>query len=62
MPGELDARLAAAAIIAVRRDLSEANWQAIVAGTSVAQRHPVAVTEAERAFDLLATGFERAAH
>lgn len=56
-PGELDARLAASAIIAVRRNLSEANWRELAAGRSAAQRHPVAVAEAERAFDLLASGF-----
>ncbi|MFE3229032.1 TetR family transcriptional regulator [Nocardia sp. NPDC059228] len=53
---ELDARLAASAIIAVQRNLSEANWHALVNGQSAAQRHPVAVAEAERAFDLLEGG------
>ncbi|WP_327115058.1 TetR/AcrR family transcriptional regulator [Nocardia sp. NBC_01730] len=55
-PGELDARLAASAVIAVQRNLSEANWRALATGHTAAQRHPVAVTEAERAFDLLASG------
>lgn len=56
-PGELDARLAASAIIAVRRNLCEANWRELADGRSAAQRHPSAVAEAERAFDLLASGF-----
>lgn len=54
---DLDARLAAAAIIAVRRNLSEANWHALAHGRTVAQRYPAAIAEAERAFDLLAGGF-----
>jgi len=54
---ELDARLAASAITAVRRNLCEANWRELVAGSSAVQRHPTAVIEAERAFDLLASGF-----
>ncbi|WP_329409508.1 hypothetical protein OG563_44135 [Nocardia vinacea] len=48
--------MAASAIIAVQRNLSEANWRALATGHSAAQRRPVAVTEAERAFDLLASG------
>lgn len=55
-PGELDARLAASAIIAVQRNLSEANWHALANGQTAAQRHPVAVGEAERAFELLDRG------
>ncbi|WP_327150907.1 TetR family transcriptional regulator [Nocardia sp. NBC_01329] len=55
-PGDLDARLAASVIIAVQRNLSEANWHALVSGRTAAQRHPVAVAEAERAFDLLVRG------
>lgn len=55
-PGQLDARLAASAIIAVQRNLSEANWRALANGQTAAQRHPVAVTEAERAFGLLDRG------
>jgi AcrR family transcriptional regulator len=55
-PGDLDARLAATAIIAVQRNLGEANWRELAAGHSAAQRHPAAVREAERAFDLLADG------
>jgi AcrR family transcriptional regulator len=55
-PGELDARLAASAIIAVQRNLSEANWHALANGQTTDQRHPVAVAEAERAFDLLDRG------
>lgn len=57
-PMELDARLAASAIIAVQRNLSEANWHALVNGQTAVQRHPVAVAEAERAFDLLARGID----
>lgn len=56
-PGDLDARLAASAIIAVRRNLCEANWRELAAGHSAAHRHSVAVAEAERAFELLADGF-----
>ncbi|MFE3794747.1 TetR family transcriptional regulator [Nocardia tengchongensis] len=55
-PGDLDARLAASAIIAVQRNLGDANQRELVAGHSAAQRHPIAVAEAERAFDLLADG------
>lgn len=55
-PQDLDARLAASAIIAVQRNLSEANWRALADGQTADQRHPMAVAEAERAFDLLAEG------
>ncbi|MBB5917827.1 AcrR family transcriptional regulator [Nocardia transvalensis] len=54
--GGPDARLAAGAIIAVQRNLSEANWRALAAGQTAAQRHPVAIAEAERGFDLLDRG------
>ncbi|MGA6205793.1 hypothetical protein ACPESR_13710 [Nocardia testacea] len=43
----------------MRRDLCEANWREMAAGRSAAQRHPVAVAEADRAFELLAEGFAR---
>ncbi|WP_051163687.1 hypothetical protein [Nocardia brevicatena] len=55
--GDLDARPAPGAIIVVRRNLSEANRREPVAGRSAAQRYPIAVAEAERAFDLPANGF-----
>ncbi|WP_063034237.1 TetR/AcrR family transcriptional regulator [Nocardia grenadensis] len=58
-PDDLDARLAASAITAVRRNLCEANWREMAAGRSAAQRHPVAIAEADRAFELLADGFAR---
>ncbi|WP_280394470.1 TetR/AcrR family transcriptional regulator [Nocardia brasiliensis] len=55
-PNDLDARLAASAIIAVQRNLSEANWRALANGQTANQRYPMAVAEAERAYDLLAEG------
>ncbi|MGW6333228.1 TetR family transcriptional regulator [Nocardia rhamnosiphila] len=58
-PGDLDARLAASAITAVRRNLCEANWREMAAGRRAAQRYPVALAEADRAFELLADGFAR---
>ncbi|MET8796023.1 TetR family transcriptional regulator [Nocardia sp. NPDC004568] len=58
-PDDLDARLAASAITAVRGTLCEANWREMAAGRTAAQRHPVAVAEADRAFELLAEGFAR---
>ncbi|WP_203236595.1 TetR family transcriptional regulator [Nocardia panacis] len=54
---ELDARVAACAISAVHRHLSESNWRAIATGSTAVERHPTAVAEADRAFTLLETGF-----
>ncbi|CAM5402093.1 TetR/AcrR family transcriptional regulator [Streptomyces fumanus] len=54
--GDLDARLAAAQIIAVQRVLALENWRRIAAGEPLARVHPDAVTAAERAFDRLARG------
>ncbi|MFJ4683705.1 TetR/AcrR family transcriptional regulator [Streptomyces sp. NPDC088789] len=54
--GDLDARLAAAQIIAVRRVLAEENWRRIAAGETERQVRPDAVAAAERAFARLAEG------
>lgn len=54
--GDLDARLAAGQIIAVRRILAEENWRRIAAGERVADVRPDAVTAAERAFAGLGAG------
>ncbi|MFI6441884.1 TetR family transcriptional regulator [Streptomyces sp. NPDC050759] len=51
--GDLDARLAAGQIIAVRRVLAMENWRRISAGERVADVKGDAVTAAERAFDAL---------
>ena len=49
--------LAAAAIIAVQRALSQANQRAIAAGQRAQTRLPAAIEAAERAFTLLQQGF-----
>jgi hypothetical protein len=49
--------LAAAAIIAVQRALSQANQRAIAAGQRARTRLPAAIEAAERAFTLLQQGF-----
>ncbi|MGW2714127.1 TetR family transcriptional regulator [Streptomyces sp. NPDC001356] len=54
--GDLDARLAAAQIIAVQRVLALDNWRRIAAGEPVAEVAPEAVAAAERAFRRLAEG------
>ncbi|MEU9555723.1 TetR/AcrR family transcriptional regulator [Streptomyces fumanus] len=59
--GDLDARLAAAQIIAVQRVLALDNWRRIAAGEPLARVHPDAVTAAERAFGGLARGLPRLA-
>ncbi|MET7450817.1 TetR family transcriptional regulator [Streptomyces sp. NPDC005574] len=56
---DLDARLAAGQIIAVRRVLAQENWRRIVAGERVAEVRADAVAAAERAFALLAAGLPR---
>ncbi|MEU6146616.1 TetR family transcriptional regulator [Streptomyces sp. NPDC047081] len=52
--GDLDARLAAGQIIAVRRILAMDNWRRIAAGERVADVRADAVAAAERAFGRLA--------
>ncbi|MFF4566619.1 TetR/AcrR family transcriptional regulator [Streptomyces sp. NPDC001435] len=51
--GELDARLAAAQIIAVQRILAQENWRRVVAGEGVERIREDAVAAAERAFGRL---------
>jgi AcrR family transcriptional regulator len=55
--GDLDARLAAGQITAVRRILALENWRRIAAGEQVAEVRRDAVTAARRAFAGLAVGF-----
>ncbi|MFF9809039.1 TetR family transcriptional regulator [Streptomyces coeruleorubidus] len=52
--GDLDARLAAGQIMAVRRILAMENWRRIAAGERVEDVRPDAVAAAERAFGRLA--------
>ncbi|MFC8519851.1 TetR family transcriptional regulator [Streptomyces sp. NPDC057257] len=54
--GDLDARLAAGQIIAVRRILAMENWRRIAGGERVADVRADAVAAAERAFGQLARG------
>ncbi|MFB7089476.1 TetR family transcriptional regulator [Streptomyces sp. NPDC056296] len=54
--GDLEARLAAGQIIAVRRVLAQENWRRIAAGEGVADVRGDAVAAAERAFGRLAAG------
>ncbi|MFE0510075.1 TetR family transcriptional regulator [Streptomyces sp. NPDC058964] len=56
--GGLDARLAAAQIIAVRRILAQENWRRVVAGEGVERVRADAVAAAERAFGRLETTLE----
>ncbi|MFV0135109.1 TetR/AcrR family transcriptional regulator [Streptomyces sp. HMX87] len=51
--GDLDARLAAGQIVAVRRVLAQENWRRIAAGERAADVRADAVAAAERAFALL---------
>ncbi|MEV5434943.1 TetR family transcriptional regulator [Streptomyces sp. NPDC052682] len=57
--GDLDARLAAGQIVAVRRVLAQENWRRIAAGERAADVRADAVAAAERAFGLLAGGLPR---
>ncbi|MEU1850258.1 TetR family transcriptional regulator [Streptomyces sp. NPDC019990] len=54
--GDLDARLAAGQIMAVRRILAMENWRRIAAGERVADVRADAVAAAERAFGWLSAG------
>ncbi|MEU9323775.1 TetR family transcriptional regulator [Streptomyces canus] len=57
--GDLDARLAAGQIIAVRRILAMENWRRIAKGETVEDVRGDAVAAAERAFGVLADGLPR---
>lgn len=59
--GDLDARLAAGQIVAVRRVLALENWRRIAAGERVEDVRGEAVAAAERAFGVLADGLTRLA-
>ncbi|MEU4932461.1 TetR family transcriptional regulator [Streptomyces yokosukanensis] len=52
----LTARLAAAQVITVMRELADQNHQALAGGTSAADRYPEAARAANHAFDLLRDG------
>ena len=54
--GDLDARLAAGQIIAVRRVLAQENWRRVTGGEDAGVVRADAVAAAERAFDLLEAG------
>ncbi|MFD3836821.1 TetR/AcrR family transcriptional regulator [Streptomyces sp. NPDC058642] len=54
--GDLDARLAAGQVVAVRRVLAQENWRRVTGGEDVGVVRADAVAAAERAFDLLAAG------
>ena len=55
---ELDARLAAAQVIATHRVLARRNWRRLVDGESADAAYPAAVEAADRAFRLLRTGLD----
>ena len=52
----LTARLAAAQVIVVQRELADLNHECLVNGESAADRHPEAVRATDHAFDLLRDG------
>jgi AcrR family transcriptional regulator len=52
----LTARLAAAQVIVVQRELAAMNYECLVNGESAADRHPEAVRATDHAFDLLRDG------
>ncbi|MFE0453488.1 TetR family transcriptional regulator [Streptomyces sp. NPDC058914] len=54
--GDVDARLAAGQIVAVRRILAQENWRRITAGERLEDVRPDAVAVAERAFGTLEAG------
>ncbi|MER6184651.1 TetR/AcrR family transcriptional regulator [Streptomyces sp. NPDC001652] len=54
--GDLDARLAAGQIVAVRRVLAQENWRRVTGGEDVGVVRAEAVAAAERAFELLGAG------
>ncbi|MFD9070224.1 TetR family transcriptional regulator [Streptomyces lasiicapitis] len=57
--GSLEARLAAAQILAVQRVLALENWRRVDAGERARDIHPDAAREANRAFDQLGSGLPR---
>ncbi|WP_327717882.1 TetR/AcrR family transcriptional regulator [Streptomyces sp. NBC_00490] len=59
--GDLDARLAAGQIVAVRRVLAQENWRRVTGGEDVGVVRADAVAAAERAFDRLAAGLPQLA-
>ncbi|MBT2408319.1 MULTISPECIES: TetR/AcrR family transcriptional regulator [unclassified Streptomyces] len=56
----LTARLAALHLVAVRHELGRENWRRIESGLSAEEAHPAAVTDADRAFTMLASGLDDA--
>ncbi|MFF4319597.1 TetR/AcrR family transcriptional regulator [Streptomyces sp. NPDC001568] len=56
----LTARLAAIHLVAVRHELGRENWRRIAAGQSADEAYPAAVTDADRAFAMLAEGLDAA--
>jgi AcrR family transcriptional regulator len=54
--GDLAARLAASQVIVVQRVLARENWRRLAAGQPADTVYPVAVAEADLAFDQLRTG------
>ncbi|MEU6380966.1 TetR family transcriptional regulator [Streptomyces sp. NPDC046909] len=57
--GDLDARLAAGQIVAVRRVLAEENWRRVMEGEDAEVVRADAVVAAERGFGMLAGGLTR---
>ncbi|MDN3028755.1 TetR family transcriptional regulator [Streptomyces sp. S.PB5] len=57
--GDLDARLAAGQIVAVRRILAQENWRRMSAGGALDEVRAEALGDAERAFDLLEAALPR---
>ncbi|GHE01249.1 TetR family transcriptional regulator [Streptomyces alanosinicus] len=55
----LDARLVAAQVIVVQRELAVMNQEFLADGATAEEHHPKAVRAAERAFDLLRDGLRR---
>ncbi|MFD9791863.1 TetR/AcrR family transcriptional regulator [Streptomyces sp. NPDC059070] len=55
----LDARLVAAQVIVVQRELSLVNQECLADGTTADDQYPLAVRAAERAYDLLCEGLGR---
>ncbi|MEU8436035.1 TetR family transcriptional regulator [Streptomyces sp. NPDC029216] len=55
----LPARLAAIHLVAVRHELGRENFRRIDAGGTADETYPAAVTEADRAFGMLADGLDR---
>ncbi|MGW6708074.1 TetR/AcrR family transcriptional regulator [Streptomyces sp. NPDC054956] len=56
----LSARLAAIHLVAVRHELGRENWRRMDSGLSADEAYPAAVTDAGRAFMMLADGLDKA--